>query len=72
MKNTKTNDKSITDEQGVKMIVDLQKFAGIKEPKSVARKGWAAMDAADRNMTKVSHALCLPEKHSKMFPSKSE
>jgi hypothetical protein len=41
----------LTDEQGVKAILYLQKLAGINEPKEVALKNWRNMPRQEKEQT---------------------
>lgn len=40
-----------TEEEGIKMIIALQAFAGIKETEEQARRGWAGMSDREKEQT---------------------
>ena len=44
-------------EEGVLMVIALQKFAGIEEPREKAESGWRRMSASEREVTRRAHAM---------------
>lgn len=49
------SEKEYTREQGVQAIIDLQKLAGIAEPRERAERGWDAMAEWERDATADAH-----------------
>jgi len=47
----------LTDEQGVKAIIDLQKMAGINEPEERAKKAWASFSHMEKVATEQAWTM---------------
>lgn len=45
----------ITEEEGIQMIIALQKVVGVKETKKQTRAGWRAMSKLERQQTAMAH-----------------
>lgn len=50
-------DKKLTDANGIKAIIALQKFAGITETKEQAKKGWRGMSLHEKRNTMAAYRL---------------
>lgn len=47
----------LTEEQGIKAIIDLQKLAGIDEPEERAKKAWDSFSELDKKQTENAHKI---------------
>ena len=45
----------LSEEKGIKAIIDLQKTAGIIETEEQAKKGWNAMSEHAKTQTELAH-----------------
>ena len=49
----------LSEEKGIKAIIDLQKTAGIIETEEQAKKGWNSMSEHAKTQTELAHrAVC--------------
>lgn len=44
-------------EKGIQAIIDLQKFAGIDEPRERAEKNWDKLNTLDKKKTMIAHKI---------------
>ena len=49
----------LTDEQGVKAIIELQALVGVKEPHEKAEASWALMSEEHRKQTEYIHKVVV-------------
>ena len=47
----------LTEEQGIKAIIELQKAGGVTESEEDAKKGWNAMSDSDKRSTEDAHKV---------------
>lgn len=47
----------LTEEQGIKAIIDLQAFADITESEEKAKQGWNKMDDSTKEQTEMMHKM---------------
>ncbi len=47
----------LTEEQGIKAIIDLQKFADITEPEDIAKRQWNKMNNSAKKQTEAMHKM---------------
>ena len=57
MKAGKENVMELYREKGIQAIVDLQKFAGIDEPRERAEKNWDKLNTLDKKKTMIAHKI---------------
>lgn len=48
----------LTEEQGVKAIIELQAFADIEEPEERARANWRTFSPNEKESTERAHKVC--------------
>lgn len=47
----------LTEEQGIKAIIALQKIAGITESEEHAKRGWSKLDDYAKEQTEIAHKI---------------
>lgn len=61
MNNELETQRQLEEQQGVKMIIALQKMAGIDEPEERALKNWRAFSESEKQATRNIYNLLFEE-----------
>ena len=55
---------TLTEEQGIQAIIDLQGYADIEETRAQAKAGWAGMSESEKIQTERVHRMLFADKYS--------